>query len=236
MKRFSVVIPAYNESKTIVHAIASLKRQNVPREAFEIIAVDNNSTDDTAVAAHRAGADKVVAEHEKGTNFARQRGFLVSEGKIVAFLDADSTVPHDWLMRIEMSLLKPGVAAVSGPYDYGFRGLRLWVDKLFQNILFAHLAEILKFLFHRRGGVIIGGNFAAWRWAIEKIGGLPPLRFWGDDAAIAMLIARKAGRVFFNPGLRVKSSPRRFKEEGFFSLEIRYIRAYFKVYFSKEWE
>ncbi len=233
--KFSVVIPAYNEEKVVAKAIASLRKQNIPRADFEIIVVDNNSTDKTSEIARKAGADKVLKETQKGTNFAREKGFEASEGTIVAFLDADSEVPTDWLLGIEKDLSRPGVSAVSGTFDYGFKGITAFFDYLYSHILMRNLDSILHFFFRRKAGVIIGGNFGAWRWAIQKIGGLPPLRFWGDDAAIAMLLSRKVGRVIFDPELAVKSSPRRYEKEGIIKLTVRYMLAYFKVYFSKEW-
>jgi glycosyltransferase involved in cell wall biosynthesis len=234
--RFSVILPAYNEAEGIGRSIGSLKSQNFPRETFEIIVVDNNSTDDTARVARASGADKVVVEKEKGTNIARERGFEESVGEIVAFLDADSVAPPDWLQKIEKSLSRDGIAAVSSGYDYGFKGLNKALSDFFDRFVLSHVGDFLYFIFRRKAGVIIGGNFASYRWAIEKIGGLPPLHFWGDDAAIAMLISRHAGKVLFDPDLTVKSSPRRFEKEGILKLELRYISAYLKVFFDPRWK
>lgn len=233
--KFSVVVPAFNEAEFIGPAVKTLEKQTVPRNSYEIIVVDNNSTDDTAKIARKAGADKVVHESQPGTNFARQRGVLESEGEIVAFLDADSEPIPEWLEKIGKDLEKPGASGVSGPYDYGFRNSFIRVlDRLYARFILVHLDQILFFVFRRKAGMIFGGNFAAWRWAIDKIGGLPPLKFWGDDGATAMLLSRKAGRVIFDPELIVKSSPRRFEKDGMLSLLFRYIRAYLKVYFRSE--
>lgn len=233
--KFSVVIPAYNESRFIARSIYGLKQQNVNRDEFEIIVVDNNSTDDTAAIAKSAGADVVITEMIRGTNFARQRGFVESRGQIVAFLDADSEPPQDWLQRIEQDLLQPGVVAVSGPFDFGFGGrVKQRLDHLYCHKLLPHLSVILFFLFRRRAGVIIGGNFGVWRRSLEAIGGLPLLEFWGDDTAIAMLLSRRVGTVLFDPYLIVRSSARRFERHGFVRLALRYAWAYFRIYFSRQ--
>lgn len=235
--KFSIVIPAHNEEAVIAAAIGALKQQTVPRESFEIIAVDNNSTDRTAEAAQRAGADKVVFEKEPGTNIARQAGFLASHGEIVAFLDADCLPPPDWLARIESGLTTGNAVLISGPYDYGFTNpLTRWFTTLYTNVLSAHADKIFPFLFGKKAGVIVEGNFAAYRTALSKIGGLPPLKFWGDGAAVAMLVSRRVGRVYFDPTLIVKSSPRRFEQEGTFSVVARYVWAYLRVYFKNEEE
>lgn len=233
--KFSIVIPAYNEEEGIGRAVKSLLRLDYPREQYEIIVIDNNSADKTSEAAKAAGADKVFLETSKGTNFARERGRKEASGEIIAFLDADSEAYPDWLKKIEARLSFPGVAAVSGPYDHGFGGVRKKLDDLYQTYILPNVPQILYFLFRRKAGVLIGGNFAGWASAFQKIGGLPPLRFWGDDVAIAMLISRRVGVVLFDPYFRVKSSARRFANEGFFSLFFRYALTYLKIYFSKDY-
>ncbi len=235
--KFSIVIPAHNEEASIAAAIGALKTQTVPRETYEILVVDNDSTDRTADAARQAGADRVVFEKEHGTNIARQRGFVASRGEIVAFLDADCIPPINWLEHIARDFKKTGAALVSGPYDYGFKNrLTRAFTNFYTNILSAHADKIFPFLFGKKAGVIVEGNFAAYRTAIDAIGGLPPLKFWGDGAAIAMLVSRRVGRVYFDPTLIVKSSPRRFKDEGTISVVARYVWAYLRVYFKNEEE
>lgn len=230
--KFSIVIPGYNEEKLIDRPIKALLKQSVPRKNFEIIVVDNNSTDKTKQVSRKAGADIVVTEKEKGTNLARQKGVDVSQGKIIAFLDADCEPPQDWLKKIEKILKQKGVSAVSGPYDYGFTGWRHLLERLYTHLLFTHLDTTFFILFGRRAGEIMGGNFATTRKAIEKIGGLPPIIFHGDDSSIAMLMARNVGRVIFTTDLIVKSSPRRFEKRGLFRTTLLYAYYYFKSYFS----
>lgn len=233
--KFSIVIPAYNEEEGIARTVAAALAQALPRETFEVIVVDNNSADKTSEAARTAGADKVVRELEKGTNFARERGRKEAQGEIIAFIDGDSEPPPDWLAHIERDLSEPGIVAISGPYDHGFTGFKKRADKIYHRFVLPNIPRILHFLFRRPAGVIIGGNFAGWNWAFEKIGGLPPLRFWSDDAATAMLLARHVGNVRFDPTLIIKSSPRRFEKEGLLTSVIRYARTYFKIYFAKEY-
>lgn len=232
--KFSVIIPAFNEAEHIAESIEALELQDISRNDFEIIVVDNNSADGTSIVAQRAGADKVLKEAIKGTNPARQRGYEESKGEIIVFLDADSRPSTDWLNRIEKDLSGDGVAAVSGPFDYGFVGLKKILDKIYSRKIMTQIPNILKLVFRKNAGVLIGGNFAVRRSTLEKIGGLPKLNFWGDDAAIAMLISRRVGKVYFDPNLKVKSSPRRFERNGFFTLTVRYAIAYFKIYFSPD--
>lgn len=233
--KFSIVIPAYNEAENIAAAIKALISQDFPRSDFEIIVVDDNSTDNTAVLAQEAGADLVIHEKKPGTNIARQAGLERAKGEIVAFLDADNIPPTDWLAKIGANLADQKISAVSGPYDYELTGFKKLLADIYNKYVMAHGAQWLSFVFRRPAGIIIGGNFATRQEVLKKIGGLPPLVFWGDDAAIAMLIARRHGAVRFDSELIVKSSPRRVKKYGLIPLAARYVAAYLKVFFSREY-
>ena len=228
--KFSIIIPALNEEKNVGKAIAALKRQKIDGD-FEIIVADNNSDDRTVAVAKKAGADKVVIEKKIGPNAARQRGVNASNGEILVFLDADS-IPHDnWLSSIEKVLQRKGVVAVSGPYKCG----KPLADFIMWRV-YPLVPKLMHFFTTMKGGVILGGNFAAYRSAIEKIGGLPPIKFFGDDTAIAVLLARKVGKVVYTRKVWVESSPRRLEETGIVKVGLIYFRHFFKIYFDKKYK
>lgn len=232
MKKISVIIPAWNEEEYIGAAIGALRAQDYPRNEFEIIVVDNNSKDDTSEAARKAGADKVVTEHEQGTNMARNRGIREAEGEILAFLDADCFPAPDWLSHLEKNLSNPKIKGTSGPYDFGFTGVKKELDIFYTRFIFRLIPQILEFIFRKKAAVMLGGNFAIKREVIEKIGEFPRYRFFGDDTAIATTIERKVGKVWYDKTLLVKSSPRRLDRHGFFTTAVRYAFHFFKVYFT----
>ena len=231
MLKFSVVIPAHNESQIVARAVEALQKQTVNRDQFEIIVVDNASTDDTTEVAWRAHADKVVFEGVKGTNIARQRGVNVSNGEIVAFLDADCLPQPDWLELIARLMEQPGVAAVSGPYDYGFPGIKQRMADFYFDFIFRYADRALFIVFRRKSGIMMGGNFATRREYLDRIGGLPPIKFYGDDAAIGIALSRNVGKVVFRRELIVRSSPRRMNREGFLILTLKYAWHFFRIYF-----
>ncbi|MCL4403771.1 glycosyltransferase family 2 protein [Patescibacteria group bacterium] len=230
MKRFSVVIPAYNAGPAIERTVRSAVNQQrtISRDDFEVIVVDNNSKDQTAHFAELGGADKVVKEFQKGTNFARNRGYLESQGEIVCFLDADCIAPDDWLWKIGRVFNDLKVQACGGPYDYGFHGLKAAADVVYTRAVFPFVIGLLSII--KGTAILIGGNFAVRRSAIEKIGGIPLVTYWGDDALVATLVRRMVGKVRFVSNLNVKSSHDRFDDKGFFRLAIGYARAFFRVW------
>jgi glycosyltransferase involved in cell wall biosynthesis len=228
--RFSIVIPAYNAGPAVEKTVRSAVNQSrtIPRKDFEVIVVDNNSTDTTAHFAKLGGADKVVTEIQQGTNYARNRGYRESRGEIIAFLDADSVAPEDWLLKIDRVFNNPKVQAVSGPYDYGFTWLKGLADIVYTRVIFPAVLAILGLF--KGTAIVIGGNFAVRRSALEAIGGIPPAKFWGDDALIATLVRRMVGRVAFVSNLNVRSSHDRFDNKGFLALAAQYASAFWKVW------
>jgi glycosyltransferase involved in cell wall biosynthesis len=112
--RFSVVIPAYNEAAFLGTCIDSLQAQDF-REPYEIIVVDNNSTDGTADLARSRGAT-VVHEARTGVCPARQSGTAAARGEIVVSTDADTVFSPGWLSCIDQAFGDdPGRVAVAGP-------------------------------------------------------------------------------------------------------------------------
>ena len=231
-KKISVIIPAYNEEAFLPESLAALAAQTFPRDEFEIVVVDNNSTDRTSAVAAEHGADKVILELKQGTNQARQAGLHASEGRIVAFLDADCVPPTDWLERLHTILHenKGEIVAVAGSYKFDAKaGSPLFVfDGLYRWAILPAMGSVMGKVF-KRGGVLIGGNFATFKKHLEKINGLDTSKvFFGDDAKIARDLG-KIGYVKFEPRLYVHSSPRRFDREGLVMTNLRYTMHYFKV-------
>ena len=93
MPRVSVIIPAYNRADVLPRAIASVLNQTFTD--YEIIVVDDASTDDTASVAQNANGPVHVIHHEfnRGAAAARNTGIRAASGAYVAFLDADD----EWL-------------------------------------------------------------------------------------------------------------------------------------------
>ncbi len=236
-KKISVVIPAYNEEEYLGATLDALSLQTFPRTDFEIVVVDNASTDQTSIIARTHGADKIIFESTKGTNQARQTGLNHAEGIMIAFLDADCIAPPDWLERIDASLTQHGdsCAAVAGAYSFPCEITdSLYVmEKVYRWVVLPAVNTVMgRFL--KRGGVIIGGNFASFKENLQKINGLDTsFTFFGDDASIAKNFG-KLGCVHYDPKLFVVSSTRRFDREGLLKTNWEYTKNYLRVMFRPE--
>ncbi len=99
----SVIIPCFNNSVGLRDTLASLSCQDYPRERWEVVVIDNNSTDDT----FRVGRSfetvlplfTLERELRRGSYVARNKGIKLSRGEILAFIDADMTVGRSWISR-----------------------------------------------------------------------------------------------------------------------------------------
>ena len=121
----SIVVPAYNEEYALPATLAALKAQRYDGE-FEIIVVNNASTDSTPLIAENAGC-RVVNQPRKGYVHALSAGFTAARGEIIASTDADTLVKPDWIQRMAGVLSRPGVVACGGVFEFsdGSRTIRL---------------------------------------------------------------------------------------------------------------
>jgi lipopolysaccharide/colanic/teichoic acid biosynthesis glycosyltransferase/glycosyltransferase involved in cell wall biosynthesis len=118
----SVVIPAHNAAETIADCVAALQRQTLPRKEYEIIVVDDGSTDGTRLLAETAGAT-VVRQERAGPAAARNAGIRVANGEIVCFTDADCQPTADWLAQMTIPFANPDIVGCKGIYATRQRSL-----------------------------------------------------------------------------------------------------------------
>ncbi|MCL1476075.1 MAG: glycosyltransferase [Marinobacter sp.] len=92
----SVVIPAFNEEQDIEASLSSLVSQSYPRDRYEIIVVDNGSTDRTSEIAS-AFADLILSRPDGNVGAVRNFGIASASGEIIICTDADCVVTEDWI-------------------------------------------------------------------------------------------------------------------------------------------
>jgi glycosyltransferase involved in cell wall biosynthesis len=112
-------VPAHNGTKVLPQSLAALAASDLPRACWELIVVDDASSDATAELA-ASYADLVVrlAGAPHGPAYARNRGAEVARGDVVAFIDADVVVHPDTLRRLAWQCANdPKLGAVFGSYD-----------------------------------------------------------------------------------------------------------------------
>ena len=250
--KVSVIIPAYNEEKCIIAIIKAIIVQSYID--YEVIIVDNNSTDSTWVKTTKylssiypknvvnneddfrcdiSGINfHVVKEYERGTNNAREKGRSIATGEILAFADADCMPYPDWISSGVNLFKSRNVAAASGAYFfYDDTIIRSFISLYTQILLYKPISYILQ-LFNR-GGIINGGNIFILSNVFNKLGGFnTDLSFYGDDVDTAIR-ASKCGKVLFSTYITMPTSSRRFKELGYSKTNKKNISVYLKMIFGK---
>jgi glycosyltransferase involved in cell wall biosynthesis len=108
--KISVLICTYNRAKTLGAAVESLAVQSLPESlAWEIVIVDNNSTDQTRQVVEdlqRKHPERIryVLERQQGISNARNAGIKAARGEIMVFLDDDETATPDWVQNLTANL------------------------------------------------------------------------------------------------------------------------------------
>jgi glycosyltransferase involved in cell wall biosynthesis len=120
--RASVVVPVYNGERTLPACLEALKRQSLPPDEFEVIVVDDGSTDGTAGVAERFGVVYLHQENQ-GPATARNRGAEQARGEFLLFTDADCEPHEDWLEEMLRCFEDPEVAGAKGVYENGGTGI-----------------------------------------------------------------------------------------------------------------
>ena len=203
-KKITVIVPAYNEEELIAGCLDSLIHQTIDRNEYEIVVVDNNSTDQTTLIALSKGV-RVERELRKGYVHAIRRGIEVSQTDLIAFTDADCRVPPDWLEKILVNFnSSTKVVGVGG--KLAFYDIPHFVDKTVQSILYLNEA-------------LPGNNMAVRRQALHQIGGIDPSINLSVDYWLTLKL-RKVGKLKVDRRLVVNTSGRRFVNA--FDSDIKY--------------
>ncbi len=221
--KISFVIPAYNEEARLGRCVKAVQKEIVRTKCnAEIIVVNNASTDRTHEIAASFSGVRVVDEPRKGLTRARQAGFVVASGELVANVDADTVMQTGWIdTALKEFTNDPKLVALSGPFilfDIS-RTARFWA-MFFYGV--GYIAYLFTRFVLRAGSMLQGGNFVVRRSAMEQIGGFDTsIEFYGEDTDVARRL-NKIGKVKWTFRLPMHASGRRLAHEGLIKMGGRY--------------
>jgi glycosyltransferase involved in cell wall biosynthesis len=191
----SVIIPAFNEDRLIQRCLASvssaLAANRTSDLTAEIIVVDNNSTDNTALLARRAGA-RVVFEPINQIGRARNAGAAQASGEWLLFLDADSVLSPELLKDI-VRVTASGTIVGCGSI-LSMQGLPWWAHAILR--LWTAMSIVLRWaagalLVCRRDAFRDIGGFDQEIYALEEVRLSAQLRQWGERRGLEFVILTK---------------------------------------------
>ncbi len=204
--KVSVVVASYNGARTLKLCLDSLQRLNYPD--YEIILVDDGSTDDTqkvvaeverlrATRGDLSGPRFFCIRHEKnfGLSVARNTGITAATGEIVAFTDSDCRADEDWLYYLVGSLVGSEFIGIGGPNLLPPEDSRVAAAVMVSPGGPAHVM-----LTDREAEHIPGCNMAFYRRALEEIGGFDPIfTKAGDDVDVCWRLQQGGCKIGFSP-------------------------------------
>jgi glucosyl-dolichyl phosphate glucuronosyltransferase len=213
--KVTVAIPTYNRADFLRQTLAGITEQQFPREHFEVLVIDNNSTDHTAAVvaefANRHPAPRYIREAQQGLDHARNRAVAEARGDIIVFGDDDILVAPDWLAQIAVPLLADTssrrIGAVGGEVIPVFPdGLPEWVREWHAPLAFRTNAGPLD---AKRSPM--GANLAFPKWVFEELGPFHTALdrsagnyFSGGDSEMIRRIRAAGLEVWFAPAAAVK--------------------------------
>lgn len=211
----SVIVCTHNRADMLPNVIGKLRAQEYPAESFEIIVVDNASTDQTPWVVKRFVTQpgvtvRYIAENRLGITFARNRGAEEACYPYLAYLDDDCSVETDWLSQLVSGFdLHTDVVIVGGRVVLDWRQTErpAWLGSGLEPWLGAnnHLGAQPRLLDEKMQ--VMEGNMAVQRAALKAAGGFLGMEKFGSQnmAAGEVLyllyqLRKHGGKVAFAPG------------------------------------
>ena len=174
----SVIICTYNRDKYIYNVLESIAQCNFPSELYEIVLVNNNSTDNTELECKRFVTDypnihfRYVEELQQGLSNARNRGIKEAKGEIIVYVDDDAKVNKAYLQTIyDFFNTHPAVYAAGGAIIPIYETKEpVWMSHFTKQLItgYAYMGE--KIIEFKNGKYPGGGNAAYRKEVFEKVG------------------------------------------------------------------
>jgi glycosyltransferase involved in cell wall biosynthesis len=189
----SIIIPTLNHAKYLKNALTSVQSQSFPKDAYEVIVVDNNSTDETpeiVAELNTTGEKEViyVKEPNIGLHNARHAGAKVAQGEILAYTDDDAICYPNWLSELIRAYSNPEVGCAGGKILPKWEvEPPKWVERYQDYLSLLDWGDEIKEL---KTVDIYGCNFSIRKSVLFEVGGFNPEAFgdiWLGDGETGLL-------------------------------------------------
>ena len=188
----SVIVPALNAAGVLPACLGALRDQMQPHPGFEVIVVDDGSSDDTSNVAERLGARAERIPHT-GRAAARNHGAKTARGPLLLFTDADCVPAPDWVTQMAAPFADPSVAGARGVYRTRQRSLVARFVQLEYEDKYRPLQPLQDIDF-------VDTYSAAYRRDVFlEHGGFDPTMQWDEDQELSFRLANRGLRLVFAP-------------------------------------
>jgi GT2 family glycosyltransferase len=194
----TIVVPAFNAAATIAECVSSLLALRYPREQYQVVVVDNGSTDATPRILDGFRDDiRVLGETTRGASAARNCGIRNARGTLIAFTDADCAVEPDWLSALLTPLRDPRVGIVGG--------------RILSRVNANRIERFGEFIFDQRRAIehedlpyVITANCASRREVLHEVGLFDETLLRGQDVDLAWRVLSLGYRLEYAPDAIVR--------------------------------
>ena len=220
---FSIVVPAYNEEKTIKKCLNALFKLKYPKNKYEVIVVNNNSTDQTKNIVKSYKNVTFLNEYKQGISFARQKGLNFAKGKYYISIDADTVLPINYLQKATSIINKhPNAACIFGPV------MAQNYYKIVCNIIYFSTIAVGFITKH-----IYNCNAIYNTKILKKYGGFSTKYKYFEDGIITAKFKKTKQKIIFSKNLKAFISIRRYKGLKALSIFKNLFNYYYYYYFNK---
>jgi len=189
----SVIVCSYNGGPTLAFCLDSLGKLNYPK--YEVILVDDGSTDDTSYIAAQFPWVRYIHQSNQGLSHARNTGAAAAKGEVFAYTDSDCMVDPDWLYYLIGTLVSGDYAGVGGPNVTP--PAKSWIQACVAAAPGGPSHVLLTDVVAEH---IPGCNMAFYRWAFQSVGGFDTeYRKAGDDVDFCWRIQQAGWVIAFSP-------------------------------------
>jgi peptidoglycan-N-acetylglucosamine deacetylase len=203
--RVSVIVPAYNEERVIIETVRSIlttQMTHLDADAFEILVIDDGSSDATAAVARHAfdgqRAVRVIRKANGGKASAINFGVDHAVGDIIVVIDADTVLEPDAIGLLARHFADPAIGAIAGNAKVGNRINWITRFQALEYITSQNLDRRAFEVIHAIG--VVPGAIGAWRRsALQEIGGFKTDTL-AEDADATIALQRAGWRVLYQPG------------------------------------
>jgi glycosyltransferase involved in cell wall biosynthesis len=211
----SVIVCSYNGGKTLAACLDSLGKLNYPD--YEVILVDDGSTDDTAYIASQFPKVRYIHQTNQGLSHARNTGAAAAHGEVLVYTDSDCMADVDWLYYMIGTLTSGDYAGAGGPNITP--PAKNWIQAC---VAAAPGGPSHVLLTDTIAEHIPGCNMAFYKWAFDAVGGFDPeYRKAGDDVDFCWRLQQAGHVIAFSP-TAVVWHYRRFTLRAFFKQQDGY--------------
>ena len=200
----SFIIPAYNEERLLGRTLEAIQEAAKGIDGvYELIVVDDNSSDNTGKIADDLGATVVKVNHRQ-ISATRNAGARAANGSLFVFVDADTV--------ISTAILQSTMTAIDNKAIAGSAGIRFdgYVP------MYGRVIEWLLYRIYRLGKVVGGSYLFCTREAFERVGGFDETVYGGEEVILSRSLKKLGGFVLLKQ--RVLTSGRRLRIYSFWEI------------------